>query len=78
MRKISFVLPVVLSMMSAGISFAGGWNLVKNVQRLEWVSPDYKDNKEIDKKFLDVLDLTEKTRKEEVVYEEAKKIAGRK
>lgn len=54
---------------------AGDWNLVKNVKRLESVAPDYKDDKEVDKKFLEVLDLTEKTKKDNEVYEEAKRIA---
>ena len=60
----------------SGTSFAGDWNLAKNVKRLERVSPDYQDDKEIDKKLLDVLDLTEKTRKDAEVYEEAKKHRG--
>ena len=67
---------VALAVLAAGTSFAGDWNLVKNVKRLERVSPDYETDKDIDKKFLDVLDLTEKTRKEAEVYEEAKRIAG--
>ncbi len=75
MKKVFAVL-VVLSMMSASLCFAGDWNLVKNVKRLERVSPDYQDEKPIDKKFLEVLDLTEKTKKEGEVYEEAKRIAG--
>jgi hypothetical protein len=57
------------------VSYAEDWNLVKNVRRLEQVAPDYKDDKPIDKKFLDVLDLTEKTKKGAEVYEEAKRIA---
>lgn len=75
MRKVFLAVLVALSMLFTGISFAGDWNLVKNVKRLERVSPDYQDDKEIDKKFLDVLDLTEKTKKDAEVYEEAKKIA---
>jgi len=55
---------------------AAGWDLAKNVKRLERLAPDYADDKEIDKKFLDVLDLTETTRKESEVYEEGKRIAG--
>lgn len=55
---------------------AANWDLTKNVKRLERLAPDYADDKEIDKKFLDVLDLTEKTRKENEVYEEAKRIAA--
>jgi len=55
---------------------AAGWDLARNVKRLERLAPDYKDDKEVDKRFLDVLDLTEKTRKENEIYAEAKRIAG--
>ncbi len=61
---------------AAGAVFAGDWDIVKNVKRLERVSPDYKDDKEVDKKFLDVLDLTEKTKKGSEIYDEAKRIAA--
>jgi hypothetical protein len=57
------------------VSYAEDWNLVKNVRRIEQVTPEYKDDKVIDKKFLDVLDLTEKTKKGSDVYDEAKRIA---
>lgn len=76
MKKALFVVLVVLSLMTAGIAAAGDWNLVKNVKRLERVSPDYQDDKDIDRKFLDVLGLTEKTRKDAEVYDEAKRIAA--
>jgi hypothetical protein len=77
MRKTMLIsLVVALFMAVAGPSFAGDWNLAKNVKRLERVSADYQDDKEIDKKFIDVLDLTEKTRKDAEVYEEAKRIAA--
>jgi hypothetical protein len=76
MRKRSFVMLVVMGLVSASVSFAGDWNLAKNVKRLERVSPDYQDDKEIDKKFIEVLDLTEKTKKDTEVYNEAKKIAA--
>ncbi len=76
MKKVSISVLVVFLMLVARVSFAGDWDLVKNVKRLERVSPDYKDDKEIDKKFLDVLDLTEKTKKSGEVYDEAKRIAG--
>ena len=75
MRKAFLIILAVVTVLFAGIAFAGDWNLVKNVKRLERVAPDYQDDKEIDKKFLDVLDLTEKTRKEAEVYGETKKIA---
>lgn len=73
-KKIIALLPVlVLGVVS--VASAGDWNLVKNVKRLESVAPDYKDDKEVDKKFIEVLALTEKTRKESEIYEEAKRIA---
>jgi hypothetical protein len=75
MRKAFLAIVAAVAVLFTGISFAGNWNLVKNVRRLERVAPDYKDDKEIDKKFLDVLDLTEKTTKDVEVYGEAKKIA---
>jgi len=75
MRKALVAIVASVAVLVAGIAFAGDWNLVKNVKRLERVAPDYQDDKEIDKKFLDVLDLTEKTRKDTEVYGEAKKIA---
>src|SRR5574341_2151254 len=76
MKKAIIAVLVMLSVLSTSLSFAGDWNLVKNVKRLERVSPDYQDDKDIDKKFLDVLDLTEKTKKESEVYDEAKRIAA--
>lgn len=66
---------LVLWMSAASLAYAGDWNLVKNVKRLEQVAPDYKDDTAIDKKFVEVLDLTEKTRKEGDIYEEAKRIS---
>lgn len=59
-----------------GLALAGHWDLVKNVKRLERVSPDYEQDKDIDKKFLEILDLTEKTSKEAALYAEAKKVAA--
>ncbi|OGP85211.1 MAG: hypothetical protein A2Z08_04760 [Deltaproteobacteria bacterium RBG_16_54_11] len=75
MRKALLAVLAAVAVLIAGVSFAGDWNLAKSVRRLERVAPDYQDDKEIDKKFIDVLDLTEKTRKEAEVYDEAKKIA---
>lgn len=66
----------VLLMSTASVAYAGDWNLVKNVKRLEQIAPDYKDDTAIDKKFLEVLDLTEKTRKDAEVYDEAKRISA--
>lgn len=76
MRKAFMAAMVLVSIAAATTSFAGSWNLVENVQKLEWVFTDYKGNKEIDKKFLSVLDLTEKTRKDAEIYDEAKRIAA--
>lgn len=73
-KGVIIFLPVIL-LGVASVAYAGDWNLAKNVRRLESVAPDYKDDKEVDKKFLEVLDLTEKTRKDAEVYEEAKRIA---
>lgn len=67
---------VAFLMSAASISYAEDWDIVKNVKRIERVAPDYKDDKTIDKKFLDVLDLTEKTKKDAELYTEAKKIAA--
>jgi len=75
MRKSFLVIVAAMAVLFAGLAFAGYWNLVKNVKRLERVAPDYQNDKGIDKKFLDVLDLTEKTKKDAEVYSEAKKIA---
>lgn len=74
MNKRLITLFSVLLVSTANLTYAGDWNLVKNVKRLESVAPDYKDDTAIDKKFLDVLDLTEKTKKDAEVYEEAKRI----
>jgi len=76
MKKRMITLLPVLMLSVASVASAGDWNLVKNVKRLESVAPDYKDDKEVDKKFLEVLALTEKTKKESEVYEEAKRIAN--
>ena len=70
-----FAVATVLLLSYTSIAQAGDWNFTKNVRRLESVAPDYKDDKAVDKKFLEVLDLTEKTRKDGEVYEEAKRIA---
>lgn len=63
-------------MTAANVAYAEDWNLVKNVKALERVAPDYQNDKPIDKKFLDILDLTEKTKKDTELYAEAKKIAA--
>lgn len=71
---IAFVSLLLLAMTS--LAQASDWNLAKNVRRLEQVAPDYKEDKAIDKKFLEVLDLTEKTKKSDDIYAEAKRIAA--
>ena len=76
MNKGSTALQIVLLMTAANVVYAEDWNLVKNVTRLERVAPDYQTDKPIDKKFLDILDLTEKTKKDVELYTEAKKIAA--
>jgi len=76
MRKSWLLILAVFVLSAANVSFAGDWDLVKNVKRLERVSPDYQDDKDIDKKFIDVLDLTEKTKRGSEVYDEAKRIAA--
>lgn len=76
MKKILLVFVAVSALLSAGAAFGADWDLRKNVKRLEGVAPDYKDDKDVDKKFLDVLDLTEKTKKGVEIYAEAKKIAA--
>lgn len=76
MIKSLTALLMVLLMSVACAVYADDWNLVKNVRRLEQVAPDYKDDKVVDKKFLEVLDLTEKTKKDAEVYAEAKRIAA--
>lgn len=62
-------------MLTAEAAFAGDWNLVKNVKRLERSVQDYKEDRSIDKKLLEVLDLTEKTSGEGEINDEFKKIA---
>ncbi len=74
MNKGLITLLSVVLVSAANLGYAGDWNLVKNIKRLESVAPDYKVDTAIDKKFLDVLELTEKTKKDAEVYEEAKRI----
>jgi tetratricopeptide (TPR) repeat protein len=75
MKRIALVLPVLLLLLSPMPAPAADWDLVKNVKRLERVSPDYADDKAIDKKFLEIIDLTEKTKKGADLPVEAKRIA---
>jgi hypothetical protein len=75
MNKGLFALFAVCLMLVTGVSYADDWNLIKNVRRLEQAAPEYKEDKAIDKKLLEVLDLTEKTKKDADLYAEAKRIA---
>jgi hypothetical protein len=74
MNKGLFAIFAVCLMFVTDVSYAEDWNLVKNVRRLEQVAPEYKEDKALDKKFLEVLDLTEKTKKDNELYAEAKRI----
>ncbi len=76
MRKGLIAIVSALALLAGGSAFGGDGNLVKNVKRLERVAPDYAEDKDIDKKFLEVLDLTEKAMKDQEIYGEAKKIAA--
>lgn len=74
MKKRLVALVAMLFVM--GLAQASDWDLAKNVRRLEQVAPDYKEDKPVDKKFLEVLELTEKTKKSNEVYAETKRIAA--
>ena len=74
MNKGMFALFAACLTLVTDVSYAEDWNLAKNVRRLEQVAPDYKEDKPIDKKLLEVLDLTEKTKKDDELYAEAKRI----
>lgn len=74
--KKGMVVFVAMLFAVAGLAQASDWDLAKNVRRLEQVAPDYKEDNAVDKKFLEVLDLTEKTKKSNEVYAEAKRIAA--
>lgn len=63
-------------LLMAGWVQASDWNLAKNVRRLEQVAPDYKEDRPVDKKFLEVLDLTEKTTTGNDIYAAAKRISA--
>lgn len=76
MKKVMIaVLSVFLLLGMTSVVYADEWKLLKNVRRLESVAPDYKEDREADKKFLEILDLTERTRKDSEIYAEAKRIA---
>jgi len=76
--KRGFVVVLLLALCAVvpAAAVAGDWELSKNVKRLERVSPDYESDRDIDKKFIDVLNLIEKTKQPNELYEEAKRIAG--
>lgn len=76
MKRSAVIALVVLYALLPVSAFAGDWDFKKNLKRLERVSPDYEADKDIDTKFLDVLDLIEKTKQGADVYAEAKRVAG--
>ena len=71
------VIPAVLLMvlLTAPSAHAEDWNLARNVARLEAFALDNAKDTEVDKKFLDILTLTEKTKNAAELYDEAKRIA---
>jgi hypothetical protein len=77
MKKIvTAYLLLALCLAIPAAAFAADGDLAKNVKRLERVSPDYVTDKDIDKKFIEVLNLIEKTKQSSEIYEESKRIAG--
>lgn len=54
---------------------AEDWNLARNVTRIEAFALDNAKDTEVDKKFLDILSLTEKTKSAAELYAEIKRIA---
>ncbi len=75
MARIIIPLLLMLGIFVSSSVSAAEWDLAANTKRLESVAPDYKNDKDIDKKFLDILNLTEKTKKSSEIYAEAKRIA---
>ncbi|HAS53504.1 MAG TPA: hypothetical protein DCS42_04895 [Nitrospiraceae bacterium] len=75
MGKVIVSLLLVLGIFVPLSASAAEWDLKANTRRLESVAPDYKNDKDIDKKFLDILNLTETTKKSSEIYVEAKRIA---
>ncbi|OGI39037.1 MAG: hypothetical protein A2V91_01135 [Candidatus Muproteobacteria bacterium RBG_16_64_10] len=67
-----FLLLAILPVLPAQ---ADAWNLARNVARLEAFALDNAKDTEVDKKFLDILNLTEKTKSATGLYDEAKRIA---
>ncbi len=75
MYKISIAVLLALCVILPNGAFAADGDLARNVKRLERVSPDYEADKDIDKKFIEVLNLIEKTKQSSELYAEAKRIA---
>jgi|GEM_PF-2384581 len=76
MKFFSIVILLALCIVIPAGAFAADGELAKNVKRLERVSPDYETDKDIDKKFIEVLNLIEKTKQSSELYAETKRIAG--
>jgi len=76
MNKIIIIILLALCIVIPAGAYAADGELAKNVKRLERVSPDYEADKDIDKKFIEVLNLIEKTKQSSELYAEAKRIAG--
>lgn len=76
MKRIFIAVLLALSVILPGGVFAADGDLARNVKRLERVSPDYEADKDVDRKFIEVLNLTEKLKQPLEIYTEAKRIAG--
>ncbi len=76
MKRIFIVFLLALCIVLPIGAFAADGDLTRNVKRLERVSPDYEADKDIDRKFIEVLNLTEKLKQPFEIYVEAKRIAG--
>lgn len=66
---------LLLTALSALPAGAADWNLARNVIRIEGFALENVKDTEIDKKFLDILALTEKTKNAGELYDEVKRIA---
>lgn len=76
MKKIIVaVLLLTLSTLVSIAAYAADGEIAKNVKRLERVAPDYEADKDVDKKFIDVINLVEKTKQSSEIYIESKRIA---
>ncbi len=73
--KIIARLFLLLAVLPALPAQAENWNLARNVARLEAFALDNAKDTEVDRKFLDILNLTEKTKSANELYDETKRIA---